>query len=410
MNEPAYQLLKADDPTRWPTYYVLELTTTQLCNMGCSYCFEDSLPGCKTKGSKSKVNMDSVFSAIDDILSSDEFEKKFAGRLQIGLWGGEPTLNPTMIYQLVSRYVDNVNVRFMMYTNGLSMAVYLKLFDMFDEVDAVNRLHLQFSYDGRGIHEEHRVMHDGASTAERVINNFRELVYLRMRVSLKPTLPVTSFGKLNEAWDSYRELEEEFREYTDDGNGPYVVYAPTIDYSSVDNKDVDLKLFAEQIDEICTKEFEHWKEHDQHIMGWFYEYKVPVRCSAGTANTTIDVNGDHIVCHGCMYGNDADGDTKIGHIDDDDFLDNLFKTSEQFRVILESEYDKVDPACATCPATHCCQCNAVKYAHSDKETIAEKWIDYTNQSNLCAIYRIFGLKHRGLNKRKKEYTEESNNG
>ena len=93
--------MKSNDAVRPVTHkgpLTLELTTTALCDLDCTYCFE----GQKTNKQKLE-KLDVVIKRIYELLESDWVTETYSG-LNISFWGGEPTLNPGYVIKIMNEF------------------------------------------------------------------------------------------------------------------------------------------------------------------------------------------------------------------------------------------------------------------------------------------------------------------
>jgi len=142
--------------------FTLEITTTALCNMGCTYCFE----GAKTNTQRLDDKVDVVKKRIYELLDSN-FLKDNYEMLNLTFWGGEPTLNGNLIVDIMTEFQHLDKVNFHIYTNGYNRK---RLDDILDKVD-IRKLTVQISHDGKEIGDKFRVTHSGKPTSDQVVEN-----------------------------------------------------------------------------------------------------------------------------------------------------------------------------------------------------------------------------------------------
>ena len=85
-------------------FFGMEITTTELCNCRCSYCFEGYdkiIPHVNDRFMY-------ISRAIDELISDKRFNEKYKG-LTLTMWGGEPTLNMPLIEDLIDNEDEGGN-------------------------------------------------------------------------------------------------------------------------------------------------------------------------------------------------------------------------------------------------------------------------------------------------------------
>ena len=179
--------------------FTLEITTTALCNLNCTYCFE----GVKTNKERLDDKVDVVIQRIHELLASEWFGKKY-GSLNISFWGGEPTLNSSLIVDIMKIFQDDDRVSFHIYTNAYSR----KRLDAIIDNVRLDKLHIQVSYDGKSINDKFRLTHSGKPTSAQVVENIEYLVRRGVSVSLKSTIPLKSMTGLYKTWLDFKQLHQ----------------------------------------------------------------------------------------------------------------------------------------------------------------------------------------------------------
>lgn len=378
--------------------YNFEITTSQLCNLTCSYCFEDKAEGdIKQTGSHQKLTPGFLIKKIYELLESDFVNQNMDGYVHLIFWGGEPTQNLDLILTIVNEFVENPKVTFMLYTNGFLMKPYEEIHRLIKDVPGgLDKFDIQISYDGYVIHEKHRTIGKKGKTVGVVRKNIDKIYELGFPISLKATVPLDSFGLLPEVWDEHLEIFEKYKDDDRVSRETIINYCPTIDYShGPGSGDLDYETWEKTCKELCKRELKFYKQYGAHLMTWFTETE-PVRCVFPAYGSTLNVNGDIHYCHGEFYHNDKDSEV-VTNLKDADYLPKMFQAAKDMQRINSKDYD-TPVACDTCVATHCQQCNSVKRGFSDKLTFGERWMDFTNQPEMCTIYKIFGTYARALNK------------
>lgn len=363
----------------------IELNITNQCNLRCSYCSEFGKYNSKNFGDiKEKFY---VF--FDDLLKSDFFNKNYSD-IALYFWGGEPTLESNLILEIVRRYEDNKNVRFMMYTNGYDMPEKLKekIKNLkYETVGQHRKFFTQISYDGNPIHDIKRKTTHKGSSSDKVIDLIKWYGKNNIPFSIKSTVTYDTLKYIYEAYVDITNLVNEFDSFYGFG------YFPTLDYFNHHSGD-NIEEYKKDMVDSLKKLIFYLLKNDKKIKNvnfkWFLDSKA--NCSAGADLFSIDTNGDITACHGCLYTNNRDH--VLGHIDDG--VSCIEIASEKYRKLMPITPEE----CKTCIATFCVRCNTVRYENSTKDTFEEKWNDYTNNNALCSIYKEAGKMTRVYNKLK----------
>jgi len=370
--------------------YNIDLTLTDSCNFGCKYCFEDG----HFRNTFFK-DVDLFINKINQLLDSDFFKQHYDA-LNIGLWGGEPTLAHKTVNYIVNYYANNSRVKYFIFSNGYNLdGVWdslIKFKDTFIE-GGHPKFCIQMSYDGMPIHDIYRVRKDGVLTSTRVRDNIFRVYKHRIPSTIKSTVTLDAFKYLPAAYDDIRDIYERHsgQQFFHANN-----YFPTIDYyhlgkyneNEIDEYCVDLE---NALTEIATKDIEFYKKNNnQFFFAWFTPNKA--LCSAGRDMVCIGVGGKIYKCHGSVYDDKVD-DHIVSNLKDSDFIKKLVDS----HILHDTNFGYQPLECLDCEAGYCLRCNPVKYEKSDKDTYIEKWRDYANQPILCRFYKINGRIMKALN-------------
>lgn len=354
----------------------LEITTSALCDMGCTYCFE----GEKVDKSKLDADLPLIFNRIDSILNDEVwFQRKYTN-LDISFWGGEPTLNPQFIVEIMKKYQDHKNMKFHLYTNGFNLHNLTKILDNV----RLDKLAIQVSYDGRLINDEYRVTKNNKSTSNQVLNSIYTLAQMGANLSLKSTLPIENMEVLSDTWDEFLYIQNMVWRVDKSIN---VSYAPTIDYVTKvadEDKEEAVKKFRKEFVKIAKKEMAFYAEHNRYLCSWFGGDDKRMHCAAGLNMAAIDQRGNLYACHGAIYSSKKE-ELINTTIYADDFLEKLAEHSLKY----EEPLGKISKTCRDCVATTCMICPVVSHEKSEKEDFMDKWTDnWVN--NLCGFFKAFG--------------------
>lgn len=365
-------------------YFNLEITTSALCDLSCTYCFE----GEKVDPARLDGDLPLIFKRIDAILDNKEwFQEKYSG-LNISLWGGEPTLNPGFIVTLMKKYQHHDNVDFHLYTNAFNMKNMNKIIEHVD----LSKLRVQVSYDGRAINDNFRLSKNKKTSSNQVINNLYELARRGVNVSVKSTLPIDSMENIYSCWTDFYDIQELLWKVSPTIN---INYAPTVDYITkftLEEKQGAIEEFRKQFLKIAKREIEFYREHGRYLCSWFGGDDNRKHCAAGYNMAAIDQRGNLYACHGAIYSKHKE---ELAHTDiyDDDFVEKLIAYTSKFEKPLQSTAKE----CQECVATTCMICPVASHEKSDKEEFFDKWKDnWVNE--LCGFFKTFGEIDRAVQK------------
>lgn len=349
-------------------YFSYEVTTTQKCDMACTYCFE----GEELQNTSKQRSQEEIIKGVWDMLNSEEFNKIYEG-VAINFWGGEPTQNTKMIVSLIAEFKD-AKVNFFMYTNGFNLANIQKILNNFQLlVEDKSRFKYQVSYDGLS-HDAERIDHKGSGTATKILENIRilRISHPSIDFKLKSTLPVNELPNIVKHWEHFKEIIDEMPEFG---------WSPTLEYT---NKYNITEEFAEQVNSqfliLAKREIQYFKEHNRFVWNWFGTGERST-CSAGMNITNVDIDGNLLVCHGALYSENKE-DFIIGHVKDS-VPEQVLASHKKHKEIFG-----VPEHCKGCEATVCYQCPIINHDTSDKETYEERYHD--PKDDLCLIYKAFG--------------------
>jgi len=357
------------------TQFTLEITTSALCNLDCTYCFE----GAKTNKQRLDDKIDVLKQRVRELYES-EFYKTNYNHLNISFWGGEPTLNQNLIIDIMKEFQHHDDIAFHIYTNAYNRK---RLDDIVEAVD-LSKLHVQISYDGREINDKFRILSTGKPTSASVLENMEYFAKKGVSLSLKSTVPLKSMHSLYNTWMDFKNL---FDSMNDIGPNIRISYAPTIDYVDElprDQAEELVKVFREQMLRVAAEEIKFYKEHNQFLCTWFNGSDTKTHCSAGAHMHAIDVDGNSYACHGALYSPNKQ-DLHGGNIVDDSFINSIEQMSKKYAVSTE----RVSDTCKNCVATTCMICPVASFDMSKNEDHFDRWTDrWVN--NMCGFFKAFG--------------------
>ena len=365
-------------------YYTLEVTTTQQCNMRCTYCFE----GKELDNNNKAIDVEVIIGQVRELLTSKDFLEKHNG-VCINFWGGEPTLNHDYCINLIHAFKDD-NVDFFFYTNGYNydninrILNYASLYN----IDS-SRIRLQISFDGVW-NDETRVTAGKKGTSDKVLDTFEKLSekHKNINVSFKSTLPVEKLVNSRDAvvknWEYFEALNLAFDNK--------ISYNPTLEYTQFyELNDEQIDNMKHQFNCIAKKEIEFFKEYKRHLMSWF-DVRNTQLCSAGMNIGNIDLEGNITMCHGALYTGSEKSNLIVGNIlESKPISDTILNMKAKHFKILEDHIknDSINPSeCTNCDATVCYQCPTVNYTNNKNLSESEKY--HTPKKDLCKVYQTFG--------------------
>lgn len=349
------------------TFHV-DINVTTSCNLKCQYCFV---------GGK-----DADFDSVERIcnflyrLIQSKFFLDNYKMLSVNFWGGEPTLRPDFIRDVIAAFDGVGNIRFFIYSNGTMLERIKELLIKYRDEKASGhpKLTMQVSYDGEPIHSKFR------GEVKTVWNTLDWLDRYNIPFTIKSTVPYDGFKYMYDAYLDIKQLSLSFR-----GTGfKNLDYFPTIEhYNSSDlsapvvkraHDDYERDLKGSLI-KIAKKELED-KTHN--IFRWFSNSRAI--CTAGKDLIAIDCDGKIYPCHGCLYEDKAKH--ILGNIDDPNVFLNLDTYRRQISEALSKEM------CPECDVKFCLRCNHAKFIYSKKTEYFERWTDGKAQPDICRFYNI----------------------
>jgi sulfatase maturation enzyme AslB (radical SAM superfamily) len=356
--------------------FTLEITTSALCNLDCTYCFE----GKKTNKQRLDDKVDILKQRIYELHDSDFIQNNY-DVLNISFWGGEPTLNEDLIITLMQEFQHFDDIEFHTYTNGYQRK---RLDKIINNVD-ISKLNVQISYDGKTTNDLFRLTSSGKPTSVAVMENLDYLAEKGVNVSLKATIPIKSIEHIMDAWYDYKRIFERLQKY--DNDRIYVSYSPTVDYYDKYSEEEVRQIlddFRVQILKMASEEIKFFNEHGRHLCSWFAGGETKIHCASGASMHAIDVDGKSYACHGSLYSDNKQL-MQGSDIMEDDFVEKVQLMSEQY-----SQHIKTVPkVCEDCVATTCMVCPVTSLDNSKNEEYFDKWTDRW-ADNMCGFYKTFG--------------------
>ncbi len=356
--------------------YNVDVNLTQKCTFGCEYCFE----GCDDSKLKDFYDPMLLKHFIFKLIDSPWFKKNYEA-LNIGLWGGEPTIKSDWIIDLIETFMFDT-VKFGLFTNGYKIDYELRkiLTDVRSfKVCGQPKVTTQISYDGRPIHDLYRRDKFNSLTSTTVRDQILKFDRDRIPVVIKSVVTPESFKYM---YDAYKDIKSLYKECK---NNTTLNYFPTIDYYGTNNLDhTELETAKKELKDVLIKiaSEEIHIEGDKFFFRWFNNTRN--LCTAGHGMVAVDVDGHIYTCHACLYDDrQKKFKHRISNIELETVVDDLERMHNEFAVGLQDEGD-----CKNCDVNFCLRCNHAKYDQSKRKGYLDKWRDYQNQPNLCEFYKI----------------------
>ncbi len=356
---------------------------TEECSLRCSYCIENFN---KTKFKKISDGLaKQIIDKFDYLLSNKRFLDNYSG-IRIAFWGGEPTTCLENIKKFTGHYKDNDKVSFFMYSNGYEFKNVFSFLEEFKDIKIGNepKFLTQISYDGLASHDTDRLTLSGKGSGLKVKQNIFELAKRNIPFIVHPTIAHKNFDKI--ALNYF-----EFKRMSDTLNVE-INYNPTIDYMSKYNFTSDelariINTLKNEFIKIKDDEVNYYKANGYFRFGWMNPNKAI--CSAGDGYSGINLDGYLSPCHGVFNEPSIYDKLTFNKVSYSNykFLTKLLNSSKKYHKILSNP---LPDECKNCLTHYCLKCNSTKCSNSDTKDLKKAWIDYTNQPDLCQIYKFIG--------------------
>ena len=315
---------------------------TDACNLNCKYCYE------KDMHINREISFDNIKKIIDNEIKNKSKESV------ITFFGGEPLLKKNLIYE-TSNYIKSKKSKtkflYNMTTNGtLIDDKFVKFFEN------NNFISLSFSIDGNSISQnENRIMKNGKTTYEIVVNNAKKLL---SKPEVIVAVPVVTKNNVKNLYENLCNiLEIGFKKVS-------FQFDFTADWT-----DDDLKIIKEEFEKISKKYIDSMRnENEFHILGIDEKIRSYIDddidcnndCSVGMKGANVGTDGNIYPCMQFMYNNDY----IIGT------CDNGIDKRKQFEVYKMLKEEMKD--CKECAyrrrCNHTCSCINKAYTNNPKQT------------------------------------------
>jgi len=366
-------------------FFNLEILVIQQCNMRCTYCFE----GIELENPATQKRFRDISNYINTLLNNSYFRENYDG-ICLNYWGGEPTLNNSLIEAFMDMYKDDERINHFMYTNGTLPKKIHKLYTKHIK----GNFKFQISYDGNNSQRRNikKINND-----QEILNNIEELWSKDIQFSIKSTLTLDNIiDNIVQIWDHFEEIHMINKS---------VRYSPTLEYTE------DYNLTEEQLIKIknnmliiSKKELSFYKKYGYNLFSWF-ENKSLNRCSAGINIQCIDFSGDISLCHGTLYS-PIKNDFSLYNITDPEAILKFRSFRESFKNEFIKKENNTNPECKDCISTTCYSCPIVNYSKNKEQDTQNKLNPYeklyTSNVSLCQIYKICGKYIKAVQLKQKE--------
>lgn len=352
--------------------FVVDIESDRKCNLACSYCvipFESAKIKDIPYGTQT-----ALINLVKECLKNPQFTSQYP-EIQLSFFGGEPTLNKPGIKQITDAFDLEPRVKYFLYSNGFKYNK--EMYDILLRYKDTNKFATQISYDGLASHDRARVDKRGKGSALAVKETIYKLQELGVEYSIHPTISSPDFDCLAQNYFEFKRMRE---------TGIDCLYSPTIDYLSkfeFSNDEIQgiKETLKSEFRKILPSAIEFYKINGYFDFGWFNPQKAI--CAAGNGYVGLDIEGRVLPCHGNFSSSNKDT-LSWGSVD---------TLTPQILMEMSLKYDEIlnyiPKECAECNTHYCLKCNAAKYEISQLQG-DQRWVDYTNQPGLCAIFKFIG--------------------
>lgn len=178
--------------------YALTVLTTTVCNLGCSYCFQNTAPAAPGRSDSARitaVRMDAATVDATARFAAEQLRRTGRSALYVLLFGGEPLANPAACRNLLERLGAVAGMRAGIVTNGTLMRP-----RVLQDLEQLGLRDFQITVDGpRPLHDAVRVTRRGGATFDRVLRNTASVIE---KTDLRCVIRVQVSGRAAEDLDS----------------------------------------------------------------------------------------------------------------------------------------------------------------------------------------------------------------
>lgn len=330
----------------------LELMLTYNCNFRCSYCYEKS---CDYKNLDiTEETIQKTLQYIDWYLSLD-----IRNMITICFWGGEPSIKHDVIDKIVTYYLKNRRVDFLIFTNGFMIDPIIEI-----AKKAAGRFKTQISYDFFG--QKRRILAGNKPSKEKILESIQKASLSGIPYKLKSTILFEDLPYIDKFFDEFVFLQKKMQSHdpidltlTVDTTATWVKsddeFKETLQKFKTSLKTVLKTALTENIFEF------NWFQHNRAL------------CYAGKTFFCVDIDGKIYTCHGSIFAKDKT-DHLLGSIDQLKEIDLPFQLEQP-------------EECRNCDARVCFRCNIHSYERSKKSNFKDRWTDFASSPRYCQVQR-----------------------
>ena len=342
----------------------IDINTTSICNIACTYCSEGNECGL------SSLYLKNTQIKVEDLIN--KLNKDPAKGKTINFWGGEPFINFDFCKVIIEEFKKDPSFSFFFYTNGILIPQYIEILKQWNEefgkekgYDGQPRLIIQISYDGRWLTDNIRIDKTGKGTSERVEKAFKLLKENNIETSLKSVISSDGFSHLFESYRDCMELQG--------------FYNPTPDLWSDRTEEEfteDLKILEKELEKIASYIVANNLKPDS--FSWFGRSRAI--CSVGSNMISVDLDGKLYPCHAGMYGERSEH--VLGHID------NFTEVKEKSMEVFKKINSHLPEECQKCDVNFCMKCQMANFSKSKELDYAKKFTDYQANWQVCRLFKV----------------------
>ena len=338
------------------------LFLTEMCNLRCTYCFEENKP------ISSKLMSKDVFIKSMDIIYKSKVIK-YGHPKGIQMFGGEPTLNKEAFYWLLDYVKENIEnmkeipIDIEVGTNMFSLDDdYLDIFNELDELLSSKHFKICVSVDGtKETHDKCRVDINNNGTYDKVINNIKRLKEIHPNIFINLHCVLSNKNMINT-----KEIFKMLQCYVENGYADRFSMAlitpdTTEDVPSYEDIECMIKAYFDILSENKYCE-DYVKDKFSAVIQCIYLDSYGSNCSvcdAGENNISILPDGSIMPCHRYIsekdrteyiIGNVLDCKNNYIEIPNNNYVYEKYVTKEWTKDI--RNFEGID--CNNCPINKLC--------------------------------------------------------
>lgn len=158
------EMRELEEKQEFDNYLHLVILTTEECNFRCTYCYEAF-----SRGKMQEDTQDELIRFVDKQMSTRD-------GLLVSWFGGEPLEGLNVIRRLSPAFMNICKNQKKVYFAGITTNGYLLTEEIVRELKKYHVLEYQITLDGLPEdHDKQRVLKDGSGSAERIVENLRNI-------------------------------------------------------------------------------------------------------------------------------------------------------------------------------------------------------------------------------------------